>query len=84
MIGAQIGGRALVVAEVTAQFGRIDVLVNDAGRTQVGALEETTQRELRDLFDLHFFGPAALTRAVLPHAPRSAARWCRCPASTDR
>jgi NAD(P)-dependent dehydrogenase (short-subunit alcohol dehydrogenase family) len=36
----------------------------------VGALEETTERELRDLFDLHFFGPAALTRAVLPHMRR--------------
>ncbi len=30
-------------------------------------MEETTDEELRALFDLHFFGPAALTRAVLPH-----------------
>ncbi|WP_217697472.1 oxidoreductase [Nocardia donostiensis] len=56
-----------VVADVVARHGRIDVLVNNAGRTQVGAVEETTDRELRDLFDLHVFGPAALTRAVLPH-----------------
>ncbi|WP_063059905.1 oxidoreductase [Nocardia sienata] len=56
-----------VVADIVARYGRIDVLVNNAGRTQVGAVEETTDRELRDLFDLHFFGPAALTRAVLPH-----------------
>jgi NAD(P)-dependent dehydrogenase (short-subunit alcohol dehydrogenase family) len=62
---------AMVVEEVVARFGRIDVLVNNAGRTQVGALEETTERELRDLFDLHFFGPAALTRAVLPHMRRA-------------
>lgn len=61
------GRCAAVVEEVAARFGRIDVLVNNAGRTQVGALEETTERELRDLFDLHFFGPATLTRAVLPH-----------------
>jgi NAD(P)-dependent dehydrogenase (short-subunit alcohol dehydrogenase family) len=47
-------------------FGRIDVLVNNAGRTQVGAVEETTEDELRALFDLHFFAPAALTAAVLP------------------
>jgi NAD(P)-dependent dehydrogenase (short-subunit alcohol dehydrogenase family) len=60
-----------VVQEVTDRFGRIDVLVNNAGRTQVGALEETTDVELRDLFDLHFFGPAALTRAVLPHMRRA-------------
>jgi NAD(P)-dependent dehydrogenase (short-subunit alcohol dehydrogenase family) len=50
-----------------ARFGRIDVLVNNAGRTQVGAVEETTDDELRALFELHFFAPAALTRAVLPH-----------------
>ena len=62
---------AEVVEEVATRFGRIDVLVNNAGRTQVGALEETTERELRDLFDLHFFGPAMLTRAVLPHMRRA-------------
>lgn len=39
-------------------------------RTQVGALEETTESELRALFELHFFGPAALTRAALPHFRR--------------
>jgi NAD(P)-dependent dehydrogenase (short-subunit alcohol dehydrogenase family) len=65
------GRCAAVVEEVVARFGRIDVLVNNAGRTQVGALEETTEDELRDLFDLHFFGPAMLTRAVLPHMRRA-------------
>ncbi|WP_329256716.1 oxidoreductase [Streptomyces sp. NBC_01478] len=54
------------VRDVVARHGRIDVLVNNAGRTHVGAFEETTEQELRDLFDLHVFGPAALTRAVLP------------------
>jgi NAD(P)-dependent dehydrogenase (short-subunit alcohol dehydrogenase family) len=62
-----------VVEEVVARFGRIDVLVNNAGRTQVGALEETTDNEMRALFDLHFFGPATLTRAVLPHMRRQGA-----------
>ena len=76
---------AEVVEQVAVRFGRIDVLVNNAGRTQVGALEETTERELRDLFELHFFGPARLTRAVLPHMPgQAAARWCRCPAWAGR
>ncbi|MHB9854379.1 oxidoreductase [Streptomyces krungchingensis] len=56
-----------VVADVVRRHGRIDVLVNNAGRTHVGAAEETTDGELRSLFDLHFFGPAALVRAVLPH-----------------
>ena len=59
-------GRALV-DDVVARHGRIDVLVNNAGRTHLGAAEETTEAELRDLFELHFFAPAELVRAVLPH-----------------
>jgi NAD(P)-dependent dehydrogenase (short-subunit alcohol dehydrogenase family) len=55
------------VADIISRHGRIDVLVNNAGRTHVGALEETTDAELRSLFDVHVFGPAALIRAVLPH-----------------
>jgi len=58
---------ATAVADIVLWYGRIDVLVNNAGRGLVGAVEETSDRELRDLMDLHFFGPAALTRAVLPH-----------------
>jgi NAD(P)-dependent dehydrogenase (short-subunit alcohol dehydrogenase family) len=58
--------REAAVAAALERFGRIDVLVNNAGRTQVGAVEETTDDELRSLFDLHFFAPAALTRLVLP------------------
>jgi NAD(P)-dependent dehydrogenase (short-subunit alcohol dehydrogenase family) len=55
-----------VVDDVLQRHGRIDVLVNNAGRTHVGAVEETTDDELRSLFEVHFFGPAALIRAVLP------------------
>ena len=57
---------AAVIADVQARYGRVDVLVNNAGRGQVGAAEETTDTELRDLFELHVHGPAALVRAVLP------------------
>ncbi|MFJ7629101.1 oxidoreductase [Streptomyces sp. NPDC097595] len=60
-----------VVADTVLWYGRIDVLVNNAGMGLVGAVEETTDRELRDLMDLHFFGPAALVRAVLPHMRRN-------------
>jgi len=64
------GQREAAVAEAVERFGRIDVLVNNAGRTQVGAVEETTEEELRALFELHFYAPAALTRLVLPHMRR--------------
>ncbi len=56
-----------LVADVAARHGRIDVLVNNAGRGHVGAVEETTDAELRSVFEVNVFGPAALTRAVLPH-----------------
>jgi NAD(P)-dependent dehydrogenase (short-subunit alcohol dehydrogenase family) len=54
------------VQEVLDRFGRVDVLVNNAGHGQVGAVEETTDEELREIFEVHVFGPAALVRAVLP------------------
>ncbi|SEB71397.1 Short-chain dehydrogenase [Streptomyces sp. 2131.1] len=60
-----------VVADAVLWYGRIDVVVNNAGMGLVGAVEETSDRELRDLMDLHFFGPAALVRAVLPHMRRN-------------
>src|SRR5690606_35140796 len=48
------------------RFGRLDVLVNNAGRAVVGAVEEVSDAQLRELMELHLFGPAALVRAALP------------------
>ena len=49
------------------EFGRIDVVVNNAGSGSVGAVEELTMDELRALMEVMFFGAVAVTKAVLPH-----------------
>jgi NAD(P)-dependent dehydrogenase (short-subunit alcohol dehydrogenase family) len=56
-----------VVQATIDRFGRIDVLVNNAGHGSVGAVEELTMDELRALFEVMFFGAVGLTKAVLPH-----------------
>jgi NAD(P)-dependent dehydrogenase (short-subunit alcohol dehydrogenase family) len=48
-------------------FGQVDVLVNNAGNGSVGAVEEFTVAELRELMEVMFFGAVAATKAVLPH-----------------
>jgi NAD(P)-dependent dehydrogenase (short-subunit alcohol dehydrogenase family) len=55
------------LAAALGRFGRIDVLVNNAGYGSVGAVEEIEMDELRALMDTMFFGAVALTKAVLPH-----------------
>ena len=59
-------GAERAVRAAVARFGRIDVLVNNAGYGVVGALEETSDAELRALMDTNFFGAMAVTRAALP------------------
>ena len=58
---------AAAVARTLAEFGRIDVVVNNAGHGSVGAVEELDLADLRALLDVMFFGAVAVTKAVLPH-----------------
>ena len=55
------------VAGTIADYGRIDVLVNNAGFPMAGFVEDVHLRELREQFDTNFFGSVAVTKAVLPH-----------------
>ena len=54
------------VAAATSHFGQIDVLVNNAGIGYFGAIEESEDAEVRKMFEVNFWGLAAVTRAVLP------------------
>jgi NAD(P)-dependent dehydrogenase (short-subunit alcohol dehydrogenase family) len=54
------------VEAAMARFGRIDVLINNAGYAIVGALEETPEAELRAQMETNFFGAIRVTQAVLP------------------
>jgi NAD(P)-dependent dehydrogenase (short-subunit alcohol dehydrogenase family) len=58
------------VAATVDAFGRIDVVVNNAGHGSVGAVEELTMPDLRALMDVMFFGAVTVTKAVLPHLRR--------------
>lgn len=54
------------VQAALARFGRIDVLINNAGYGYQSSIEEGVEEEIRAQFDVNVFGLFALTRAVLP------------------
>jgi NAD(P)-dependent dehydrogenase (short-subunit alcohol dehydrogenase family) len=55
------------VQQVIERFGRIDVLVNNAGLGAAGAAEESSLAQDQRLFDVNVFGAIRMTKAVLPH-----------------
>lgn len=56
-----------VVDRMLEANGRIDCLVNNAGYSQTGAVEEIKMEDARYQFDVNVFGPQRIIRAVLPH-----------------
>lgn len=54
------------VKAIKEKFGRIDVLVNNAGIGYFGSIEESEEEEVRRMFEINFFGLAKLTNEVLP------------------
>ncbi len=75
--GVEVDVRALDVTDhdaaracvegVLADHGRLDVLVNNAGRGAVATAEQLSLDEIRDQLEVNYLGPVALTKLVLPH-----------------
>jgi NADP-dependent 3-hydroxy acid dehydrogenase YdfG len=60
------------VQYIIGKAKRIDVLVNNAGGTMLGAVEETSVAEAQALFDTNVFGALRTSKAVLPTCVNSA------------
>ena len=54
------------IAQTVAKWGRVDVVVNNAGYGQLGTLEELSDAETRQNFDVNVFGLLNVTRAAMP------------------
>ncbi|UFH56558.1 oxidoreductase [Spirosoma sp. KNUC1025] len=61
---------AAAITGTIEQFGQIDVVVNNAGYGLLGSLEELTDEEARENFDVNVFGTLNVIRQVMPHLRR--------------
>lgn len=58
--------RSSAIESAIAKFGRVDVLANIAGQGSLGALEEFSSQQIRQQFEVNFFGVVEMTRKILP------------------
>jgi len=54
------------VAQAHAYFGRLDVVLNNAGYSLVGTIEESSANDVQELYNTNIFGPLSVIKAVLP------------------
>jgi len=55
-----------VVAQAHAHFGKLDIVLNNAGYSLVGTVEEASEADVRALFDTNYFGMLRVIQAALP------------------
>nr|XP_051695739.1 dehydrogenase/reductase SDR family member 7B isoform X5 [Oryctolagus cuniculus] len=60
------GAVATAAAEITRCFGHVDILINNAGISYRGAVQDTTLDVDKRVMETNYFGPVALTKALLP------------------
>lgn len=65
------GSVAAAVTGVIDRYGRLDVLVNNAGAGHLGTTEQVSVEELQRVMDVNLYGVWRVTRAVLPHLRRA-------------
>ena len=62
------------IDRVFQHFGRIDVLVNNAGYDQCGAIEEVSDDQIQRMYDVNVFGALRMIRVVVPYMRQSESR----------